>query len=133
MTDASLGATPGHDELPLPDYDHLPLESLQHRLRTLDLDGLAQVRAYEAAHANRPLVLQTIGHRADELRAGAEPSGGDPAASAPEAAPAAAGGSAVSGATTGPVNNPTSQGVPTNPGQPRGSGGGSTQSPVYGD
>lgn len=133
MTDATPAGAPSHDELPLPDYDHLPVESLQHRLRTLDLAGLEQVRAYEAAHANRPLVLQTIAHRRDELRAGAEPSGGDPAAPAPEAAPAAAGRWAVSGATTGPVNNPPSQGVPTNPGQPRGSGTGSTQSRVQGD
>ncbi|MDP9416247.1 MAG: hypothetical protein M3P48_00025, partial [Actinomycetota bacterium] len=77
-------------------------------------------------------VLVMMQTRLENLHAGAEPSGGDPLAVAAEAPPAAAGGSPVSGATTGPVNNPTSQGDPTNPGQPRGSGKGSTQSPVYG-
>ena len=123
---------PSHDELPLPDYDHLPVGSLQHRIRTLDTSGLEQLLAYEQAHAARPLVVQSMRTRLEELQAGEEPSGGDPLARAAEAPPAPGTGSPVSGATTGPVNNPTSQGDPTNPGQPRGSGHGSTQSPVYG-
>lgn len=38
MTDA-----PSRDELPLPDYDHLPLGSLAARIRTLDADQLVDV------------------------------------------------------------------------------------------
>jgi len=133
MTHSDNSASaPSHDELPLPDYDHLPAGALEHRIRTLDADGLEQLVAYERAHAARPQVLLAMQNRLKGLGDGDQPSGGDPAAATPEAAPAAAGGSPVSGATTGPVANPTSHGDPTNPGQPRGSGSGSTQSPTYG-
>ena len=108
-----------HDELPLPDYDHLPLGSVTSRIRTLDLGGLETVLAYEKAHAHRLPVVQAIEHRLGQLRAGAEPSGGDPAAFVPEAPAGTPGGSPVSEATTGPPVNPPSQGDPTNPAQPR--------------
>jgi hypothetical protein len=113
---------PEHDTLPLPDYDHLPVGSLTSRIRTLDADGLQTVLSYEKAHANRVQVVQAMTHRLDELRAGTQPSGGDPAAPQPEHAPAAAGGSQVSEATSGPPVNPPSQGDPTNPAQPRPTG-----------
>ncbi|NHC45692.1 hypothetical protein [Motilibacter aurantiacus] len=125
-------SVPAHDELPLPDYDHLPAGALEHRIRTLDLAALEQLIAYEEAHAARLPVLNGMRHRLEQLQAGAEPSGGDPLATAAEAPPAAAGGSPVSGATTGPVVNPPTGGDPTNPTQPRGSGAGSTQSRPYG-
>ena len=128
----SSASAPSHDELPLPDYDHLPAGSLEHRIRTLDAAGLEQLVAYERAHAGRPQVLLAMENRLEGLRGGDQLSGGDPAAAAPEAAPAPSSGSPVSPATTGPVANPTSHGDPTNPGQPRGSGSGSTQSPAYG-
>jgi hypothetical protein len=111
-----------HDTLPLPDYDHLPVGSLTSRIRTLDADGLQTVLTYEQSHANRVQVVQAMTHRLDELKAGAQPSGGDPAAPQPEHAPSPAGGSEVSEATSGPPMNPPSHGDPTNPGQPRGSG-----------
>ena len=133
MTHSDNSASaPSHDELPLPDYDHLPAGPLEHRIRTLDAAGLEQLVAYERAHASRPQVLLAMENRLEGLRRGDQPSGGDPAAAAPEAAPAPGTGSQVSPATTGPVANPTSHGDPTNPGQPRGSGSGSTQSPAYG-
>jgi hypothetical protein len=127
-----MSNTPSHGELPLPDFDHLPAGSLEHRIRTLDLPGLEQLIAYEEAHAARLLVLNVMNRRREELLAGAEPSGGDPRARAAEAPDGVAGGSAASGATTGPVVNPPSHGDPTNPGQPRGSGGGSERSRPYG-
>jgi hypothetical protein len=130
MTDNS--GVPDRDALPLPDYDHLPEGALEHRIRTLDADGLEQLIAYERAHASRLHVLMLMDNRLEQLRSGAEPSGGDPAAVAAEAPPGPRGGSLVSPATSGPVANPTSHGDPTNPGQPRGSGSGSTQSPAYG-
>ncbi|WP_371673645.1 hypothetical protein OG985_41805 [Streptomyces sp. NBC_00289] len=111
-----------HDALPLPDYDHLPLGSLQHRIRTLDEPGLRTLIAYEEAHGNRLPVLQVLRTRLRELSEGAEPSGGSPLASAPEHAPPADTGSPVSPATSGPPMNPPSHGTPENPAQPRSAG-----------
>ncbi len=108
-----------HDELPLPDYDHLPVGSLTSRVRELDATGVQTLLDYEKAHANRIQVVTVLGHRLTQLHEGAQPSGGDPMARAPEAPPAAAGGSKVSQATSGPPVNPPSHGDPTNPAQPR--------------
>jgi hypothetical protein len=113
---------PEHDTLPLPDYDHLPVGSVISRIRTLDAEGLQTVLTYEQSHANRVQVVSAMTHRLDELKAGAQPSGGAPDAAQPEHAGAPAGGSEVSEATSGPPMNPPSHGDPTNPGQPRGSG-----------
>ena len=110
------------DDLPLPDYDHLPVGSLTSRIRTLGSEDLKTLLSYERAHANRVQVVSAMQHRLDGLAEGAQPSGGDPEAPAPEAPPAAAGGSKVSEATTGPKMNPPSQGDPTNPAQPRSTG-----------
>jgi len=107
------------DDLPLPDYDHLPVGSLISRVRTLDADDLQTVLDHEKAHANRVQVVQALTHRLSALKAGAQPSGGAPDAARPEAAPAPAGGSPVSEATSGPPVNPPSHGDPTNPAQPR--------------
>ncbi|MFD0485324.1 hypothetical protein ACFQ46_22230 [Kineococcus sp. GCM10028916] len=109
--------TPEHADLPLPDYDHLPLATLQHRIRTLDADALAEVTAYEEAHARRLPVLSRLRERAAQFAQGAGPSGGDPAAPQPEHAPPAE--PAPTAVTPGPPVNPPSQGVPTNPAQPR--------------
>jgi hypothetical protein len=106
-------------DLPLPDYDHLPVGSLTSRIRTLDADGLQAVLSYETAHANRVQVVSAMNHRLAELKAGTQPSGGDPAAAQPEHAAPPAGGSEVSTATAGPPVNPPSHGDPTNPAQPR--------------
>jgi len=46
-------ATVPHDELPLPDFDHMTLGSLRGRLRALDTAQLVIIRDYEKAHANR--------------------------------------------------------------------------------
>jgi hypothetical protein len=111
-----------HAALPLPDYDHLPLAALVHRIRSLDEPALAELLAYEQAHADRLPVVEAMRSRLEALRNGAEPSGGSPAAPAPEAPPAAATGSPVSPATSGPPMNPPSHGDPTNPAQPRPTG-----------
>ena len=73
-------------ELPIPDFDHLPLPALGHRIRTLDLAGLDTLIEHETAHGNRLPVLTQLRARRDELAAGAEPSGGDPAGTTPETA-----------------------------------------------
>jgi hypothetical protein len=113
---------PQHQALPLPDYDHLPLGSLQHRVRTLDEADLREVIAYEEGHGNRLPVLQVLRARLEELKEGAEPSGGSPLAATPEHAPPADTGSAVSPDTAGPAMNPPSHGTPENPAQPRSTG-----------
>ena len=111
---------PEHDTLPLPDYDHLPVSGLASRIRTLDLAGLQTLLDYERAHAHRLQVVTIMENRLAELRDGAEPSGGDPAANFTSEAPyPAAGESKVSEATSGPPVNPPSHGDPTNPAQPR--------------
>jgi hypothetical protein len=110
---------PHHDQLPLPDYDHLPVGSLEGRIRTLDLQGVETVLAYEKAHGDRLSVVLVLERRLEELRGGASPSGGDPLGATPEAQQAPPTGSSVSPQTEGPAVNPPSHGDPTNPAQPR--------------
>ena len=104
-----------HDQLPLPDYDHLPVGGLISRIRTLDATGLQTLLDYERAHADRLQVVTAMQNRLTSLHEGAQPSGGDPAAAAADDPVAASAGSKVSEATTGPKINPPSQGDPTNP------------------
>jgi hypothetical protein len=115
----SEGSTPDRDKLALPDYDQLPIGSLEARIRTLDVGGVRQLLDYEQAHGDRLPVVQLLKNRIEALEAGAEPSDGSPTAARPETAGAPDGGSKVSPDTVGPATNPPSQGVPTNPAQPR--------------
>jgi hypothetical protein len=108
-----------HDQLPLPDYDHLPVDGLTSRIRTLDAEGLQTVLDYEREHANRLQVVTVMENRLSALRDGAQPSGGDPAAPAADDPAHAATTSRVSEATSGPPVNPPSHGDPSNPSQPR--------------
>lgn len=112
MTDA-----PKHDELPLPDYDHIPLGTLPSRIGGLDEDGVNALLSYEREHGNRLPVVQVLEQRLEALRGGAEPSG--PAVPETPEVTQAQTGSPVSPETTGPPINPPFEGVPTNPGQPR--------------
>jgi len=111
---------PHHDQLPLPDYDHLPVGSLEGRIRSLDGAGLEALLAYERAHADRVQVVQLLENRLEAVRGGAPTSGGSPLAATPEAQDAPQAGSQDSASLKeGPAMNPPSQGVPTNPAQPR--------------
>ena len=112
MTDS-----PAHDELPLPDYDHIPLGTLPMRITALDEAGIGQLLAFERAPGNRLPVLQVLERRLEALQGGAEPSGTIPD-SLPEVSQGHTG-SPVSPATSGPPINPPSHGDPTNPAQPR--------------
>ena len=105
-------------DLPIDDYDHLPVGSLVSRIRTLDATGLQTLLDYEKGHANRIQVVAAMQTRLSSLKDGAQPSGGDPNAATPEAAPSADTGSKVT-ATDAPPVNPPSHGDPTNPAQPR--------------
>jgi hypothetical protein len=105
------------NDLPLPDYDSLPTGSVESRVRTLEPEGVRQLLDHERRHANRPQIVAMLEHRLESLESGdSAPSGGDPNAVAPEATPGDAPASSV---TEGPPVNPPSQGVPTNPAQPR--------------
>jgi hypothetical protein len=64
-------------DLPLPEYDELPLASLQHRIRSLDHEQLDRLMTYELQHANRLPVLELFRVRKRQLDEGAEPSGGE--------------------------------------------------------
>ena len=103
------------DALPIPDYDHLPVAGLGHRIRSLGSADITTLLTYEQAHGNRLPVVQVLQVRLDELAAGATPSGGDATAPAPELAGPPAAGGTVSPATSGPKLNPPSHGDPTNP------------------
>jgi hypothetical protein len=107
-----------NDDLPIKDYDHLQVGGLTSRIRSLGAEDLQTLIGYERSHANRFQVVTIMENRLSALKAGAEPSGGDPAAAADATAPAA-GGSKVSEATSGPPVNPPSHGDPSNPAQPR--------------
>ena len=107
-----------NDDLPIPDYDHLQVGGLTSRIRALGAEDLQTLIGYERSHANRFQVVTIMENRLSALKAGAEPSGGNPAA-AGTTAPPPDGGSKASEATSGPAMNPPSHGDPTNPAQPR--------------
>ena len=67
------------DDLPIPDYDQLPLTELRHRVRSLDDGQLKILFEHETAHGNRIPVLEVLHARSKEIHHGAEPSSGNPA------------------------------------------------------
>ena len=106
--------------LPIPEFDHLPLGSLTSHVRSLDVTDVETLIRHEQEHASRAPVLTMLDNRLAALRGGAEPAGGDPAAASdPEIAAGTAPTSGAAPVTEGPPVNPPSQGVPTNPAQPR--------------
>ena len=44
---------PARDTLALPDYDHLPIGSLESRIRSLSAGEVEEILAYERSHADR--------------------------------------------------------------------------------
>ncbi|MBC3193123.1 hypothetical protein H7X46_18860 [Pseudonocardia sp. C8] len=100
------------DDLPIPDYDHLPENALANRVRTLDSDGVARLLEHERGHADRVQVVQLLERRLDELRSGAaEPTGGDPAGTQPETASTPDHGSPVEDRDQQQNNQPLRHGV----------------------
>jgi hypothetical protein len=98
-----------NDELPIPDYDQLPLTELRHRIRGLEEGPLRALFDHETEHGNRIPVLEILHARLKELHGGAEPSQGDPS-NAPGAARTSAG-SPVSETTAAEPNTPLRHGV----------------------
>jgi hypothetical protein len=72
--------SPQHDELPLANYDQLPVGTVEHRIRSLDAEELETLLAYEHEHADRAPVIRVLDERLAQVRSGSEPSpGGGPA------------------------------------------------------
>ena len=104
------GSDMSKPELPLPQYDDLRVGDIQSRVRTLDPGGVEALIAYERAHAARPAVLLVLENRAEQLRDGAEPTGGSPDV---PGAGSEADTAVQAPATEGPQDaNPPFQGVP---------------------
>ncbi|MBG6184311.1 hypothetical protein IWX65_002285 [Arthrobacter sp. CAN_A214] len=112
-----MNQAPQHNDLPLADYDHIPLGTLPTRITGLDEDALGSLLAYEQQHGDRLPVKLVLEQRLQAVRDGAELSEGA-GTSMPEVSQSRSG-SPVTPATTGPPINPPSQGDPTNPAQPR--------------
>jgi hypothetical protein len=98
-----------HDPLPLPDYDQLPIGSVQHRIRSLDATQLRTLIDHEREHGNRQQVLAFLTARLGQLDHGAQPSGGGQQ-DAPEVS-ATPGGSPVDPAHSPQDNTPLRHGV----------------------
>jgi hypothetical protein len=70
--------TSDKQDLPLPDYDHIPLGTLPSRIHGLDGGQITALVDFERAHGNRVPVLTVLEGRLAQLEGGAEPSGGVP-------------------------------------------------------
>ena len=114
-----------HSEgLPIPDYDHLLLSDIEHRLQGLDAESVERLLDHERAYAARPAAIVLLEQRRNQLREdpAAEPAPGEgPDPTAPRVDQVGQNPSPhqASPQTEGPPQNPPSQGVPTNPAQPR--------------
>ena len=64
-------------DTPFPDFDHATVETVKHRIRSLERDEVQGLLDHEQAHASRVPVIAVLRTRLDELDAGATPSGGD--------------------------------------------------------
>lgn len=108
------GEVVSHDELPLPDFDHLTLGAVRGRMRSLDIPQLVQLRDYEKAKANRLPIVTMLDNRIAKLASdptaplsGGDVSGPSAKASSPKS-PARGrkkGGSKASPATTAPATS----------------------------
>ncbi|MDT0386619.1 hypothetical protein [Streptomyces sp. DSM 41921] len=112
-------ADPARTTLPLPDYDHLPIGGLESRVRSLSADEVEALLAYERSHADRLPVTELLGSRLEQLRAGAEPTSGDPNALRPETGHGGRGGSRVTPATSPQPHSAPPHGTPDQPAQPK--------------
>jgi hypothetical protein len=99
-------------EFPIPDYDHLPVGALAHRVRSLPADGLRRLLDYEREHGNRLPVVRLLEQRIGALESSeAMPSRGDSRANQPEQAPPPEGGSPGNAAASPANNQPLRHGV----------------------
>lgn len=106
---------PERDELPLPDFDHLPVATLGSRIASLSEEQVSTLLEYERAHGDRMPVKVVLEGRIDALRNGAEPSG-TIAEETPEVQQTQHGSKVKE--TSGPEVDAPSLGGPINPDQP---------------
>jgi hypothetical protein len=69
-TRATAPVTEPEPDVPLPNYDQLPVASLRARLRNLDAAQVKQLAEYERAHAARADVIAMFERRMAKLEAG---------------------------------------------------------------
>jgi hypothetical protein len=96
-----------HDELPLPDYDHMTLGTLRGRLRSLDMQQLVQLRDYEKSKADRLPVITLLDNRIAKLANGESTPTGAPAESIDPTAAIETKPPKKVGATAAAKNNPS--------------------------
>ena len=60
-----------------PDFDHATVDTVKHRIRSLERDDVERLLDHELAHSSRLPVIEVLRTRLAELDAGATPSGGD--------------------------------------------------------
>jgi hypothetical protein len=65
------------DTTPFPDFDHVTVETVKHRIRSLEREEVQGLLDHERAHASRVPVIEVLRTRLAELDEGATPSGGD--------------------------------------------------------
>ncbi|PXY19045.1 hypothetical protein [Prauserella muralis] len=109
------------ENLPLADYDHLPVPALRDRIRSLSRDEIEQLREYERAHASRAPVLTAMDARIEQLEQGATPSSGEHDVRPEQSPPTRHGskGSQVNADSGGEPVHPPPHGVPAQPADPK--------------
>ena len=60
-----------HDELPLPDFDHVLVGHLPSRIASLDAGDVQKLLDYEKKHARRMPIQLVLQRRIDALKSGA--------------------------------------------------------------
>ncbi|GAA4794451.1 hypothetical protein GCM10023200_33050 [Actinomycetospora chlora] len=60
-----------------PDFDHATVDTVKHRIRSLERADVQGLLDHEQAHSSRMPVIEVLRTRLAELDAGATPSGGD--------------------------------------------------------
>src|SRR4051794_33152092 len=106
------------DSLPPPYFDPIPPRPPPSPISALDASGVQQLLDFEQEHGNRLPVVQVLERRIEALREGAQPSGAVEQ-DMPEVTQSSSGSSVSPDTSNAPKINPPSQGVPTNPAQPR--------------
>lgn len=105
------------DNLPLADYDHLPISALRDRIRSLTSEEIEQLLTYEQAHGDRLPVVNIMQARLEQLEAGAIPTSGQHEVR-PEQAPSPGSGSAISTDTAADPVIFSPNDIPAHPGDP---------------
>ncbi|GAA3291111.1 hypothetical protein GCM10020295_07100 [Streptomyces cinereospinus] len=88
-------------------------------MRSLTAEEVEELLAYERTHADRLPATELLTARLEQLKAGAEPTSGDPSALRPEQGAADRGGSPVSPATSPQPAGPPPHGTPDQRGNRR--------------